>query len=78
MATKRRGSRKQSKIVESISYKEQEIKIVDEGNGPELMLGDEKLDCKRDDVSGAYSSCLFPYQTFGSPQEIAKALIDSK
>ena len=63
-------------VIDKLSYKKKEIKILDMEGKKMLSVGKEMISCVRNEITGSYSSDHFPYQTFGSLQELGKAIVD--
>ena len=71
-------AKKKQQVIEEVDYKNSKIQVVadPQTHAQELHIDDRVVHVERDDDTGAYYSPELPYQTHGSIQELAKALID--
>jgi len=77
---KRKVAAKNPKLnfVRSSDYKGSKIEVVMKSATHMVQLDGKLVDTDRDPDSGAYVSPDLPYQVFGSLEEIAQAVVDTK
>ncbi len=67
-----------SKKSEKINYKECKIEITKEKFDYGAKIDGKTVKLSRDSDTGAYYCSDIPYQTFGSPEILCKAIVDEK
>ena len=65
-------------VVRSSGYKGSKIEVVAKGGDHEVQVDGKLIDTGRDSDTGAYVSSDLPYRVFGSLEEIAQAIVDTK
>lgn len=58
------------------TYKDREIIVTEDDNGPRLSIDGKDVEVLRDETSGQYGSSYLPYTDYPSVTELAKHLID--
>ena len=69
---------KKKSLTNSFEYKGCKVEIHSKDGAEELRIDEEKIAIDRDADTGAYCSPDLPYQVHGTPEEIAKAIVDTK
>jgi hypothetical protein len=63
-------------VVDRIDYKEHEITVVEKETEHELQVDGNPVTTGRDADTGAYRSPDLPFRTYGSLQELGRAMVD--
>jgi hypothetical protein len=63
-------------VVDKVDYKDHEVAVVEKETEHELQVDGNPVTTQRDADTGAYLSPDLPFRTFGSLQELGRAMID--
>jgi hypothetical protein len=63
-------------VVDKVDYKDHEVAVVQKETEHELQVDGNPVTTQRDADTGAYGSPDLPFRTFGSLQELGRAMVD--
>jgi hypothetical protein len=63
-------------VVDKVDYKDHEVAVVEKETEHELRVDGNPVTTQRDADTGAYWSPDVPFRTFGSLQELGRAMVD--
>lgn len=66
------------KKTDKVDYRNCKIEILHYDTDTEIRVDGKTVDIQRDSDTGAYLSPEAPYQTYATPEEAAKAVVDRR
>lgn len=69
---------KKKKVLNELKYRDRKIEVVEENVGQGVHIDGKKALAERDADTGAYVSPEAPYETYGTLEDLAKAIVDRR
>ena len=69
---------RKKKVVSDLEYRNCKIQVLERDVGHELHIDGKTTPAQRDADTGAYVSPEAPYQSFGTLEDLAKAIVDRR
>jgi len=69
---------KKKKVLNELKYRDRKIEVVEENVGQGVQIDGKKTLVERDADTGAYVSPEAPYETYGTLEDLAKAIVDRR